>query len=229
MAGPTYSTPVETANWSATTTPKTMAQTWNAGDLVVVLGIVADTGGSLATPTFSGGTFTGIGTANSAASSCWGHKWQCQVAGGGSGNISVAMSGGLPWGAISYVFAAGTHNGIGNHAVDATTAQTASLTVSQDSAVLTAIGDWNVGTDLTSDWTPAGATEREASVIAGNYTVYAADWPSRAAGTTSYGISVTASGGAYTNLLVEILGTAGPPMEGPQNSQALHLMGPAYY
>lgn len=207
---PTYGTPVETS-WSTTTTPKTAAITWSAGDLIVVTGLVADTGGSMATPTFSGGTFTAIGTALTTASHCWGHKWQCEATSGGSGNVSATMSGGLPWGYIVHVFATGTHAGIGNHSATGSTPQTASLAVSEDSSVIMALGDWDVGTDLTSDWTPAGATERNAEVIAGNYTNYVADWADRTAGTVSYGISVTPSGGAYTKLLVEVLHDAGSP------------------
>lgn len=205
---PSYGTPVETS-WSTTTTPKTAAITWNTGDLIVVAGLVADVSGSMATPTYSGGTFAGIGTALTTASHCWGHKWSSVASSGGSGNVSATAAGGLPWGYIVYVFTAATHNGIGNHSATGSTTQTASLTTSANSAVIMAIGDWGVGTDLTSDWVPSGFTERNAEVIAGNYTNYVADWASRGAGSVSYGISVTASGDAYTKLLVEVLENAG--------------------
>jgi hypothetical protein len=183
--------------------------TWVTGDIILVLGIGADTGVTLGTPTATGLTFTQQ-TSSTITSACTGYAWTATAASGGSGAIQVVpgrTNANDFWGIIAWVVHGS--DGIGTKSAGADTAQTISLATTQDnSAVFEVIGDWGTGSVAGHTWTPSGQTEREASQNGTAYTVYAADWADRGtAGTVSYGVSVTASGQNYTKIAIEMLGT----------------------
>jgi hypothetical protein len=235
---PTYGTPAETV-WGTIGTKSTTvggtgsgSLTWVTGDIILVLGIGADTGVTLGVPTATGLTFAQQ-TSSTITSACTGYAWTATAASGGSGAIQVVPGRSNPsdfWGIIAWVVHGS--DGIGTKSAGADTAQTISTATTQDnSAVFEAIGDWGTGSVSGHTWTPSGQTEREASQNGTAYTVYAADWADRGtAGTVSYGVSVTASGQNYTKIAIEMLGTTASvgapavPFQDPRQAGTLRIL-----
>jgi hypothetical protein len=217
---PTYGTPAQTVLAGGGTKSTTIggtgsgSLTWGYGDIIVALAVTGDSTVSLATPTATGLAFENVGAAVTTANSCWGQKWIATAGSAGSGAITAVPTPSTgDWVLVAWVVSGSS--GVGNTAAAAATAQTISLTTLKDnSAVLEIVGDWGAGSPTGHTWTPSGSTERLAQQDGSNLTVYCADWADRGtAGTTSYGISVTASGQNYTKIAVEMMGV--PTFGGP--------------
>lgn len=219
------------SNWPATTTPKSTGSiTWLTDDLIVVYGGVGDEASQLDLPTITGGpTLSQIAFTNNGSGSfcdCW--VWTGVATSGGTATVDGNKSAGpSAWGMGVCVWRGAT--GIGDITIDTSTTQTVSMDRSgTDSGIMFGGFDWSA-TASAPTWTPSGQTAIEEATHGSSYSVYVGHWSSQGApGTTSYGIS-NASVGSFAKIGVEILGASGPPVEGPHNSNALHLMGPAYY
>ncbi len=224
---PSYSTPARTT-WNTVTSPKSTtvggtgsgSLSWNTGDYVYVIGMTADQSTTL---TVAGpaslNAFTSIAGPITTGSSCWIRGWVAVANANGSGAITGTATGGASdWGLIAYLVDGTTSDGTGNvSAPAASSTQTLSLNKAQsNSAVIMVIGDWGAGVGGVGavpnprNWTPSTTlTEREAFGVSGLYNGYAADWSDAgSAGSTTYGISVAASGSNYSRLAIEILGKA---------------------
>ena len=197
-------------------TAESVATSWSAGDLIVVLGVTGDNGGTLNTPTATGLTFslatatTGTNPTNT-ASRCKGYIWTATAGSSGSGTISASHGGSSQFSGI-YVWVWSSHGGVGKVITDTTaSAITTSMVRSgANSRVAWALGDWNATNDTTVTGTPGSSTQENAEFISGQFTTFAFDWPDQgSSGTTSYGISGFSSN-RNMQLAIEILaGTGG--------------------
>lgn len=205
---------VSVTSFNNAITPKIAPVSWVTGDLIVVLGIISsNNAASLSTPTVSGLTFTSIDLDNTDGTHPWGGSWQATATSSGSGNISVSRSGGtLFFGFMVIKASSGTHDGIGTHTRVNNTSETASVTlVGPNSAVCELIADGGDGSPTGHTYVPSGATEPTGGSGAdlNQYAWYSATWTGQSAGTASYGVNVTSSGGQYTKVIVEIKGPGG--------------------
>jgi hypothetical protein len=199
----------ETA-WNTAGSKSTGSVTWQAGDLVVVLGACESTGSTIATPTFAGGTLAAGGAVGS-GSQCQANSWTCTPASGGSGAVSSTGASALHYGLAVWVFR--YHGGAGARAGVADTTLAVSLTRQQPhSRVVQIIGDYNA-TAVAGAWTPAVLNSRQAAVDGTLYAYYVADWDDQgSAGATSYGR--TATSGTWSKIALEIIGGQQPPAAG---------------
>jgi hypothetical protein len=216
-----------TSNQAAGTANSTRAfgsVTVATGDVVAVAWVCEELfAGLTCTLAKTAGTAT-LGTitknlASTTASHTAQAAWTFTVTGGGTmtltftititGTFSTMHSG------ASMLVATGSA-GVGNTA-KAETTQTVALTVSANSAVLMARGDWSAAASNAVTFTPAGSTEDEASSDGTNhkttagvsYSVGVAHWADTGAGgALTYGTSAP-TGGTYGTVAVEMLGAAG--------------------
>lgn len=174
------------------TAPKGPTISWSTGDIIVVVGIIADGGGNLATPTATGLTFSAStgATTDSAGGDTSVHFWTATAAASGSSvAVSVSRSGSTEqYGVWAWVIT-GSPSGLGNTAKGSTAANL-SVTTSAGSVVLYALGDWNAVTPAETPITGSGtATERVDGSTSGQMGYYLADWVGTSATTASYGIT----------------------------------------
>jgi hypothetical protein len=201
------------SSWDVGTAKTTATSfTWEAFDRFVAVGLTRDNVTTLTTPADSSAsgtlTFTQVTTPTNAAGTCKGYSWVATATGNGSATITSTAA--FTAAGIAVWQFRGSE-GVGTSSADTTAAKTASLARSQDeSAVVTAIADFAAGAPTGYAWTPTPSNDRRATQFGTNYAVYVADWVDQdAAGTTSYGISGTASAGNHTNVVLEVLGAAG--------------------
>jgi hypothetical protein len=202
----------EVADWTSFATPRsTGSVSWQTGDVVVVHGLVADDVTTLNTPTVSGLTFSLVAQTGGGGSTCRSYVWAATAGSNGSGAIQGSKSGSdVDWGIAVEVWR--DSDGVGNSAVDTSTAKTVSLPRSDaHSAVSYGGADWSADVDAAT-FTPSGATVIESAGDGATYGVHVGWWSDQGdAGTTSYGVSITSTG-SFAKVAVEILGTgsAGP-------------------
>lgn len=215
MAAPTLIAKSVSATGDVGTTETTASFTWNAGDILVVLGMTEGNAQTLGTPTATGLTFaaitptSGVNPTNT-SSSCKGYAWAATA---GSGGSSTITSTGSASGEFIVAYQYRGSDGTGALTTVVNTALTLNLTRTQaNSAVATILGDWGAPTDVTVTPDPATAGTQDAAFQhSGRYSGYAFNWTDQGStGTTAYGIgSFTASGSNITKLVVEIKGAAG--------------------
>jgi len=228
-------TPFESV-WNTTTTPKTVSVTGCVtGDYLFMLAVGDMSSGNAVTACT---TTTTVGSTTAwtepvelltqpTTSEDWLSTATAQVTVDGSVTVSVARTkagsqGGM-WGC--YVLLAKGSAGIGNVASIASpgSAQVVSLVVSQaNSGVAFLMGDWDAGAVGTA-WVPATAAVLVERSQQTDLTVYAAYWPSEAAGTRNYGSSGGPATAHYRSVALEIKEAAGvaaaayvPKRRGPQ-------------
>ena len=208
MAAPTLVSYAETA-WTAAGSLSTPSVSWVAGDLIIVVG-GDENAASLAAPTATGLTFTAVLRAQLGVhnASCGAQAWQATASSSGSSAVTTAGAGSDQHGIGVWVWRGS--GGVGNTGTDVSTALTAALTRSgANSCVVGACFDWNAGSPTGYGWTPTVADDRDHANSGTHWTYYVADWGDQgSAGTTSYGLTGV-SGGPYTKLFAEILGTSG--------------------
>jgi hypothetical protein len=186
-----------------TTTETTGSISWNAGDLIIVVGATeeGDTTCTLNTPTATGLTFTLVDS-DSTTLGCFAAVWKASPVAGGSATVSSTHNGSGQAGIYAYVWRGG--------AVGATAkmikqdADTVALARSTDrSAVVAVGGDWaNLSGAGTVSPTLNGAVD---VLDAGFSTLWAAHWTDQGTGgTTSYGLTGIAATTRTTIIAVEI-------------------------
>lgn len=216
MPAPTVAAYQETASWSASGAQTIPSVSWSAGDLVVVVSLLANgASGSVADPTATGLTFAQVTGSPVGSGSGQGvaQMWTATAAGNGSSTIG-SMTNPVQWGGCCWVFSG--HGGAGTPATGADTAKTVSLTrAANNSLVCGGVTDWEAAT--VGSLTPAGATARQVSQEGSYQSVYAGDWPDQgSAGPASYGFSGGGgTTGPYSKIFVEIKGIAGGSTSGP--------------
>lgn len=215
-------TAFEVATWAFINSPNTMTVTGAvAGDWILAMA-----GGDQGEPgtDVTAFTFTTTGGSTTAwnefaedltgVQSPWISAAVAQVTANGTVTITGTRAGsGNDWGMCA-ILASGS-SGLGNFATSfiTGTAQTASLAVSQGSAVLALFCDWDAAA-VGTVWVPAsGAVSIERAVQGGNIGIYAAYWPSESAGTRAYGSSGGA-GSKYVGIVAELLDATVPTLGG---------------
>jgi hypothetical protein len=220
VAAPTFVAEYEVASWVTTTSPKTVAPTTVAGDVLVVGGITADSVTTLNTPTGNGLTYA-LSASRLVGSNTQVYGWTTTDSTGGTGwTLSVTRVGTAnDWGfnVARFSGSAGIGNatsggGTGNPSLAITTTQA-------NSALLAFIGDWNADDGVARVWntingsTPTAGNGLELTYArdAAQATFYAAYWPDAgAAGAKTVGL--TGSGTTkYSIVAIEVKGTAGSP------------------
>jgi hypothetical protein len=221
QTAPTLVSYTETASWiTQATTKSTASVSWNAGDIIVVLGISEGVGseqlgGASGLPTATGLTFTNV--INHAASS---NPALCVATATAASTSSSAVT--LTSGLAEYgfgVWVIRNSGGVGNNASQFTSTPTKALTpVQAHSLIIWGVGDWAAATVV--GITPTPSDTRENTANNPHYTVYAADLLDQSStGSTSYGI---ASGtGPFSIGIIEIKGTGA----GATKTCTLSLMG----
>ena len=202
----------EVSTWLGTGTKATGSVSWQAGDVLVILGAVGSNS-AIPTPTATGLTFTG-GTPIAAGSTCWVNHWSATAASSGSDVITSTGSASSGWGMAVWVWRGS--EGTGGRVTAADTSKTVDLTRTQaESAVLVLIADFAADGVGGYSWTPAVDTERWAAQLTPSYDLFVGEWLDEdAAGTTTYGV-VVGGAGVHSRLAIEILGAAisgGPPI-----------------
>jgi hypothetical protein len=216
MAAPTYVAEFE-GTWSTTTTPKTSASiSANAGDVLVAIGIVADSSDTFSTPTNSGVAQTWTLQAQASATSFTRVAiWTCKVDTTQAMTVSLARTTGATadkYGltvhqyrdvdTVTPVGAANATTGSGAPALSLTTQQT-------DSAVLVANADWGAIDGTVRTWlTVNGSVGTEMTYFRDStaYTVYVDRYTDAgAAGAKSLGLSGP-TGQTFSIAAVEIRG-----------------------
>lgn len=191
----------------------TASLTWQAGDLIVVVGLTENQPRTLGVPTASGLTFAPIsGGSVDIASACHVYSWSAIAGSNGSGAITSTVDATIAMRGIS-AFVYRGHGGIGNVSSSGSSEAVSvrSLTRSgNNSAMVFALGNWTPDADVTVSPTPSG-TERVAITQATFATMFVFDYGDQgAAGTANVGI--TGFNGVTNNVMVAIeikgLGTA---------------------
>lgn len=185
--------------------------TWQAGDLILVIGMTADDIATLNTPTATGLTFSAVsGAALGIDASCRLYAWQATAAANGSSAITATSDGTTDVRGIA-AFVYRGHNGLGNvsRSNAAESVSVRSLTrAGDDSAMVFALGDWTANTDVTVSATPSG-TQRVAANPTSAATFFVFNYGGQgAAGTANVGI--TGFSGVTNNVMlaIEVKGTS---------------------
>lgn len=204
------------SGWHDNTTPRDTAAalTWLAGDDIFVLGVTEDDSVTLSTPTATGLTFTPLFLDVAVeASSSWVSAWWARAGSSGSDQITVARATGTQtFGAGAWQFRGSQGPGLPHVSVGLTSQTRLAPIHNDNSAVLVAIGDWGAGA-TGGTWSPAigtGDTEDEASVGAGVYSSFVADWDDIDTSVGTFGYTHTSSGN-HSFVIVPVLGDAGTP------------------
>lgn len=196
------------------TTETTGSLSWISGDFVAVLGMTEDDSRTLTTP---GGltnlTLSAVAsTPTSAGSSCKGYAWTGTATGTGTGTFQTTKADGTLAGIVAFVYRGS--DGLGATAISAALGSTPNQNLvrgSNNSAVVTILGDWNAVADTTVTWTPSGQTQQEAMNDPIRASMFCANWGDQgAAGTTAYGFTAASYSGTgdFTAIALEIKGTA---------------------
>lgn len=212
MAAPTLTSQTGSTWTDISATDTTGTLTWNTGDLILVIGVTEDQSATFNTPTATGLTFSALGTAITASSSCWVHAWSATAASSGSGTVSATANLGGSAARGIHAFAYGGCTGfVRTNLGTQSSTQTVSVTRTQaNSAMVFWSADWSASGTAGLGWTPAGQTQAQAISIA-NYSAFAAYWGDQgSAGTTSYG-TTGLTGTKYSISAVEVLGTVSGP------------------
>jgi len=204
------------SNWTDTTgsSEVTGTLTWQAGDLIIVVGATAEGPATLGTPTATGLTFSLVQETNAGASNqdVRTYLWSATAAGSGSSAVTSTIGGGTNTRGISAFVYRGS-DGLGNNStINNSSAKVISLTRSEDnSSVVVILADWNAVDDTTVSPSPGGGTQRVAQNVSGATTSFIFNWGDQGtAGTTSYGITDHTGTVDMGGIVVEVLGQDAP-------------------
>lgn len=213
MAAPTFIQEAETA-WNVNTTPKTTASfAVQVNDILVAIGVTADTSTTLSTPTNSGTALTWTLQQSIVVSSyCSTYVWTTTASTAESITVSFARGG------VSNLFGGNVLTFRGSDGVGAsaktnvtTGAPTLNITTTQaNSAVVVVNGDWNAVDGATRTWRENAGSLTEVTYFrdSANYTVYGG-YHSDSGATGTYAVGLSApSGQAYSIIAVEVKGSA---------------------
>jgi len=223
---PTLVSYTETS-WTTTTTPKSTASiSWQAGDILVMIG--GSDGGTIGVPTATGLTFASQKSFAGGSTAC-GTQCATAVAGSsGSGAVSATLTGGSgAWGFGVWVFRSSA--GVGNSAEQHTATKTVSLTpVAADSAIVWGVFDFSEGTAGTIVPTPTNT--RQNVDVTGSDRIYVCDLADQtSAGAVSYGISGSSGSGPWSIVVCEIQGSSSAgggimPLLGPHSAPDVNTL-----
>jgi hypothetical protein len=212
MAAPPFVAEYESA-WNVDTTPKTQSVTVNNGDLLVIVGVTADSVTTLNTPTGGGLTYTARGAIN-VSSRCSVYAWSAPATSGQTFTLSVTRSGttGVFWGFNVLRFSGSAGIGANPSTNAAGAAPTLNVTASQaNSAIVVVSADWNAVDGTSRTWRANAGALTEVTYFrdSGQYTVYAGYHADAGTATTdAVGLSAPA-GQTYSIIAVEVLGSSG--------------------
>ena len=211
-SAPTLSSHTD-SNWGDSATNETTGTlTWSTGDVIVAVGVTESGSITLNTPTATGLSFSTVASINVGDNQdCAAYIWTATAGSSSSGTVSATGNNGTGQHGIG-VYAFSGSAGLGNNnTLDNSANKTISLTRAyNNSAVITALGDWNAVNDTTVTPSPAsGGTIRQAANVASQGTLFLADWLDEGtAGTTSYGITDHTGTVDMSAVVVEVRGIA---------------------
>lgn len=217
---PTFEAEYEVADWTVSTTPRTVTPTTNSGDKLVVAAVTADELTQLTSPPTGNSLTYTLAQSITLTDWCQAYGWTAPDDTGGAGwtlSVSETGSGAPPWGFTALRFSGS--DGFGASAktnVDGA-APSLDITTQQDnSAIVVMVGDWNAVDGSSRTWrtvngitpTAANSLERVYARDAVNYTVYVAYYSDAGtAGTKTVGLSAP-TGQKYSIIAIEVKGTA---------------------
>lgn len=218
MAAPTFVGSGRSA-YDSDTSPKTVSVTVQAGDILVVSGVMESSGSSLATPT--GGSLTySLKTSSNESSYTQTYIWTATATGSATFDVSISSTGPAFWGFTVDQFrdSAGVGASSAASTFNASGAPSLAITTEGDSsAIVAAVGDWNATDGASRTWrtvnsiTPTAGNGGERGYFrdSSRYTEYDAYWSDAGiAGAKTVGLSAP-SGQKYAISAVEVLGSAG--------------------
>lgn len=210
---PTFVAEYETA-WNTTTSPKTASVTTAVGDVVVLVGVSADNGAVLSTPTGGTSLTWTLQQSVTVASYCRVTLWTATATTAETFTCSVARTGDTAqfwgWNCLRYSGSAG----IGASSKTNVSSGAPSLgltTTGANSAIVIGNADWSASDGASRVWRTVGAAATEQSYFrdASFYTVYVGRHvDSGTAGAKTVGLS-DPSAQKYSIAAVEVLGTSG--------------------
>ncbi|MEN9913165.1 MAG: hypothetical protein RLY66_573 [Candidatus Parcubacteria bacterium] len=191
--------------------------TWQAGDLVVVLGATENNDTSAAylnTPTATGLAFSLVTSVNTTpvpgGDGTPVYAWSAVAGSNGSGVVTSTSDGFAFQSRGISVFVYRGSGGIGaTNILDNSTSKDISLTRGSDnSAVAVVMSDWNAVNDTTVTASPSsGGTQRVAQFVSGSNTSFVFSWTDQGtAGTTNYGITDHTGTVDMSGIVVEVKG-----------------------
>ena len=187
--------------------------TWSAGDFIVVMGLTENGNITLNTPTATGLTFSLTTSLNVGESGdCVVYVWTASAGSSGSSAVSATGAGGTAMRGIA-AYAVSGSQGLGNTAtIEGSANKVVNLTrANSNSAVITALGDWNAVNDTAVTATPVGGTVRQAANVSTQATFFLTDWTDQgSAGATNYGITDHTGTVVMSAIAVEIRGAPSP-------------------
>ena len=203
----------QSSNWGDITNSETTGTlSWSSGNVIVVMGVSEDSGRQINVPTATGLSFSlvlalndGNGDSDTAV-----YLWSATAGSNGSSTVSAThnpSSSSSLVGIAAYAFSGSS--GLGNTGtIDGSTAKVVSLTrANNNSAVITAMGDWAAVNDTSVNSSPAGGTVRQAVNDPTHGSAFLVDWGDQgASGTTSYGITDHTGTVDMSGIAVEVKG-----------------------
>lgn len=200
MSVPTLVSYGDTA-FNTTTSPKTVAITWNAGDIIIYLA-GCQNNGTLSTPTVAGLTFTQV-VKTATASTCSAAIYMAKAEAAGSGSVSGTFGNASDWGFGVWVWR--NAYGVGGSAEQHTTTSTVSMGSREpNSAICYGIFDVSAAAVLTI--TPTPTTTRERTQIIGTYTYYIADLFPQPTNNVVVPYGLTSGSGVVSIVVAEVIG-----------------------
>lgn len=195
-------------------TETTGTVTWQAGDLIVVVGGTENGSITLSTPSATGLSFNLVTSVNAGDSNnTLNYLWSATAASNGSSAVTSTCLQGMC--GIS-VFVYRGSSGLGNYnTLSNSTNKVISLTRGSDkSAVVVSMWDWNAVNDTTVNSSPSGGTQRVAQWVNGKATAFVFDWGDQGtAGTQNYGITNHTGTVKMSGIVVEIKGGGLPQIK----------------
>lgn len=216
---PTFVADYQPANWTATTTPKTVSATVSTGDVLVSVAGRENNNSHLATPT-GGTSISWTLQENPGNTGNFGELRLCTAAPNGqTWTYSQSDGGGTAaeWGFDVLRFSGSLGVGAASSATGTTGGSSLSLTTTADnSAIVVVVTDWNSVDGSSRVWrtvnsitpTAGNGLERVYQRGAGVYTAYVAYWSDvGAAGAKTVGFSTPSSGVNWCIAAIEVKGT----------------------
>lgn len=206
-SAPTLVSYTETAWNTAATSKSTASVSWDADDLLVVIG-GTESGTTLGVPTATGLTFTSA-VLNTAVSTC-GTRGAYAIAGSsGSSAVTMTNSGSFNYGFAVWVWRRAA--GIGSNGEQHTTTHTVTvIPADTHSGWCFAAFDFSA-TAVSNSLTPTVDTEREKAVENGAYTAFVGEIADRESGAaTGFGLDAGGTAGTISIVVLEVRGAPMP-------------------
>lgn len=167
--------------------PKTVAAEWAAGDVLYVWAGNGVSSDAVGTPTAPGLTFEAVTQQDSnVGTEPESNIWKAVAGSSGSGNVSIALSSSLHWGFCVWKYPSGTTEGSKGSNL---TESVLSLAVAAGSDVLGGVADWNATPGSSAPADGSGTPTERIDGQSAHWRHWAGDWTGVSEGTFGFGLA----------------------------------------